>query len=405
MRKKSGAVALALMLLACAALPAGALAEAAFDGTVVSGGAVSVLAPFGGTVGTVYVKAGDEVKLGSEIAQVITTKVYAQTDGTVSGVFGQAGDSAEDVGARSGAVLYIEPAQKYTITADIQKAYNNSDNKYVNIGETVYIKSLYTARGNEATGVVTAVNGTTYTVETTAGELMMEETVVLFRSADYEATTRIGRGTVGRTADVAVTGTGSIIAMHVKAGDAVTRGQLLFETVTGTLDGLYATGNTITSDQSGIVAKVNVETGGVVSKGEAVATVYPREDMQVLVAIDEYDLPDIHEGDAVTIVFSYDETGEQAVTGTVALISHVSATTDTSDVAYNCYIDFPQNDQVRLGMTAVVTLGAGTAELSKTDAADAQATDAQAAGGAAAGAAGTRPANATSPDATENAAP
>ncbi len=28
--------------------------------------------------------------------------------------------------------------------------------------------------------------------------------------------------------------------MHVKAGDTVERGELLFETVTGTLDGLYA---------------------------------------------------------------------------------------------------------------------------------------------------------------------
>lgn len=397
MKKTSRMAALALTLLVCAALPLGALAEAALDGTVVSGGAVSVLAPFGGTVGTVYVKAGDEVKLGSELAQVVTTKVYAQVDGTVSGVFGQAGDSAEDVSVRSGAVLYIEPAQKYTVTADIQKAYNNSDNKYVNIGETVYLKSLSTSRGNEATGVVTAVNGTTYTVETTAGELMMEETVVLFRSADYEATTRIGRGTVGRTADVAVTGTGGIIAMHVKQGDAVTRGQLLFETVTGTLDGLYATGNTITSDQSGIVATVNVETGGVIGKGEAVATVYPREDMQVLVAIDEYDLPDIREGDAVTIVFSYDETGEQAVTGTVALISHVSASTDTSDVTYQCYIDFPQNDKVRLGMTAVVTLGAGTADVDETDDTNGAAIDAAGAD--------TQPKDAALPEAAQSVVP
>jgi HlyD family secretion protein len=372
--KTKRSVALLCALLLCAALPAAALAAVAYDGTVVSGGAVSVLAPFGGTVGTVYVQAGDEVNLGASLAKIVTTKVYAQTDGTVSGLFGQVGDSAEDVAARSGAVLYIAPANRYTVTADIQKAYNSSDNKYVNIGETVYVKSLYTARGNEAVGVVTAASGTAYTVETTQGELMMEETVVLFRTADYQTESRIGRGTVSRTAEVAVTGTGSIVYLHVKDGDAVTRGQLLFETVTGTLDGLYATGDIIMTDVAGIVAAVSVETGGTVSKGAAVATVYPRDTMQVLVAIDEYDLPDIREGDPVSIVFSYDEAGEQAVTGTVRLISHTSASTDTSDVTYNCYIDFPVNEKVRLGMTAVVTL-AIQAEESDDTAEDAAAAD------------------------------
>lgn len=371
MKKVTRFAALALALALCAALPAAALADAAYDGTVVSAGAVGVLAPYGGTVGTVYVSQGDEVALGDSLAQVITTKVYAQTDGTVNGLFGQAGDNAEDVAARSGAVLYIAPSHKYTITADIQKAYNNSDNKYVNIGETVYMKSLYTSRDNEAVGVITAVDGTTYTVETTQGELMMEETVVLFRSADYATTTRIGRGTVSRTAEVAVTGTGSIVYMHVTDGQAVTRGQLLFETVTGMLDGLYATGDTIAADVAGIVATVSVETGGTISKGDSVITVYPLVTMQVLVEIDEYDLPDLHEGDAVSVVFSYDETGEQAVTGTVALISHVSASTDTSDVTYNCYIDFPQNDKVRLGMTAVVTLP-GVEDDTAADEADAE---------------------------------
>ena len=56
MKKTSRMTALALTLLVCAALPLGALGEAALDGAVVSGEAVSVLAPFGGTVGTVYVK-------------------------------------------------------------------------------------------------------------------------------------------------------------------------------------------------------------------------------------------------------------------------------------------------------------------------------------------------------------
>ena len=44
--------------------------------------------------------------------------------------------------------------------------------------------------------------------------------------------------------------------MHVKAGDTVERGELLFETVTGTLDGLYAPDKQVVSDTAGVIATV-----------------------------------------------------------------------------------------------------------------------------------------------------
>lgn len=365
MKIKSMAAMLALVLALYALSPALALAETTtYDGTVVSGESVAVLAPFGGTLQTLSVRQGDVIAFGQQIATVATTKVYAPVDGTVSGLFGQAGDSAEDVAARMGAVLYIAPASKYQITADIQKAYNNSDNKYVNIGETVYLKSLSTSRDNTATGTITAVNGTSYTVETTDGELLMEETVVIYRSADYEATSRIGRGTVSRTPEVAVSGTGSIVYMHVTEGQSVTRGQLLYETVTGTLDGLYAAGNAIVSELDGIVASVSASVGASVNKGDTLLTVYPRDMMQVEMELDEYDLTEIAEGDAVSIALTYDDTGKQVFAGTVVMISRVSSAADGSDATYQAYVEFAADENVRLGMTAVVTpvgAAAGTA--------------------------------------------
>ena len=53
---------------------------------------------------------------------------------------------------------------------------------------------------------------------------LMEETVYLYRSPDYASTSRIGRGTVGRTPEIAVSGSGSTLRMHVKDGDKVSRG-------------------------------------------------------------------------------------------------------------------------------------------------------------------------------------
>jgi multidrug resistance efflux pump len=357
----------ALCLMLCVALTGAALAETTFDGTVVSSESVSVTAPFGGTVSSFRLREGDELSVGDVIAQVETTKVYAPADGVITGVFGVPGDAVDDVVSRLGAVLYIEPTHKYSISASIDHAYSASDNKYVNIGEVVYLVSYYSGNGNTAVGIITAVNDTSYTVETTSGELLMGETVSIYRDADYATTSRIGRGTVSRTAEVAVSSGGSILYMHVNAGDTVTRGQLLYETVTGTLDGLYATSNQIVSDVEGVVASVSVSSGSTINKGDTLLTVYPRDKMQVVIEIDEYDLANVHEGDSIGLEFNYDDTDSSACTGTVAMISHVSDSTDTSDVAYKAYIDFTPSDAIRLGMTVRVTTVSQEVETVQTD--------------------------------------
>lgn len=365
----------ALILALCVGLISPALAETTFDGTVVSNESVSVTAPFGGTVASFHLREGDEINTGDVIAQVATTKVYASTDGVVSGIFGQPGDAVDDVVSRVGAVLYIEPSNKYTITADIQKAYSSSDTKYVNIGETVYIKSYYSSNGNTAVGIITATDDTSYTVETTSGELLMEESVYIFRDSDYSSTSRIGKGTVSRTAEVAVSGSGSILYMHVADGDTVTRGQLLFETVTGTLDGLYATSNEIISDVDGIIASVSISAGSTITKGDTLLTVYPQDEMQVVIDIDEYDLVDIHEGDQVLMEFNYDDSDDSMCYGTVSMISHVSTSSSSSDVAYEAYIDFTPNNNIRLGMSVLVSTTEDEQEPDEELTADTQAED------------------------------
>ena len=179
--------------------------------------------------------------------------MYAPSDGVVTGLFAQAGDSVANVVSRYGAALYITPANKYTIDADTDKAYATSENMYVHLGEVVYLRSYNFQIYNTGLGIITAVEDDTYTVETTQGEFWMGETVSIYRSADYDSTSRIGRGEVSRTAEVAVGDGGSIVALYVQDGDTVTRGQLLYETVTGDLEGLAADGNLIKASVSGIV--------------------------------------------------------------------------------------------------------------------------------------------------------
>ncbi len=366
-----------LALLSCFA-PCVALADTSFDGSVVSGGAVSVRAPFGGVVSSVSAQAGDRVEVGDVVAEVETTKVYAPEAGTVAGLFVQTGDNAETVAARYGAALYIAPDRKYSISADIEKAYNDSANKYVNIGETVYI-SCTADSDHTAVGVIVAAEGTTYTVETTSGELMMEETVNIYRSSERDSASRIGRGTVSRTAEVSVNATGSVVALYVSDGDVVERGQLLFETVSGDLDGLYATGSAITSTISGVVASVNASAGAVLNKGDAVLSIYPDDSLEIEIDVEEYDLSSIAVGDEVRIRFNWDESGEHDAQGSVRSISYLSESAEAgadatvSDAVYNARVAFTPDDTTRLGMTVVVTVPeAGEEGMDATDATDAE---------------------------------
>lgn len=83
------------LLLALALLSGAALAEMVFDGVVTGGEAQYVLAPFGGVMDTVSVRAGDRVQPGQVLATIQTTRVYADVEGVISGVFGREGDATE----------------------------------------------------------------------------------------------------------------------------------------------------------------------------------------------------------------------------------------------------------------------------------------------------------------------
>jgi len=342
------------ILVVCILVPSLAFASVSFEGSVVSKNSTAVMASFGGVVSSVEVQAGDIVEAGDVLAEVITTKVYATTAGEITGVFGQTGDYVDNVVDRYGAVLYITPERKYTITADISRGYNEGANIYVHLGETVYLRSYALSIGNTGTGVITAVDGDEFTVETTQGEFWVGETISVYRDSEYTTSTRIGRGELSRVDEIAMSGSGSIIAMYVEDGDTVERGQLLYETVSGELDNLTADGNELKFTAAGIVESIEVSAGTSVEKGALVATVCSTDTMQVLVEINEYDLADVHVGDEVYLSFNFDDSGSSTIVGTVEMISDISFSSDSSDVSYYVYVDFVPTDDIRLGMTVLM---------------------------------------------------
>lgn len=338
------------LLLGLMMLFAAACAEERFDGQVIGGDTVSVTAPFGGTVKSSGLRVGTLVKVNDVIATLSTTRVLATEDGTIRGVFATPGDNAENT------VMYLAPVSKFTVSASIGKAYESAETTYVTIGEKVYLRCSKDG-SHRAEGVVTAVKGSSYTVHTTAGELYMEETVNIYRTANYAAKQCIGSGTVSRTEALPVSGTGSILKLHVQDGDEVERGQILFETVEGDLSGLVYTDGNVHATAAGVIAEVKVSAGQQVKQGDVLITVYEPTDYQISMNIPEDMLSTVRVGDACSIYFNWNEEQSKPFSGTVTEISYMSNEAgDGEETTYSAYVSFEADESVRLGMNVTVVL-------------------------------------------------
>ena len=329
--------------------------ELSYEGTVSAEDSVPVSAIYGGKVSVLTVRKGDLVQKGDLIAEIASTLNYAPLEGTVSGVYASEGDDAESIGERYGAVLYIEPLHKYSIAATTDKAYNSSKTHFTHLGETVYL-SCVSDGSHYGTGIVSALTENGYNVEVTGGEFYISEKVGIYRDPDFTKESCIGRGTLDRATPIAVKGNGSILKVHVKNGDFVERGQLLFETVEGVLDGLYSPQTGVTASDSGIVASVEASVGASVGKGDAVIKLYPLDQLQITFNLPEADLFSIAIGDPVNIEFYWDNEGKMATTGTITSISHIGETeSESSDkMFYKTCVNFKYVDGIRLGMNVSV---------------------------------------------------
>ncbi len=347
---------LILTLAICLALAGSALADSVnMNGTVVNAAPRTVVTALGGTVSQVAASAGDRVQAGDTIAVLETEKVYALQDGTVR-LFGEIGDSAEMVADRYGAVAYVEPACEYTISASTKTAYDLEENRIIHPGETVYIRCVNDGK-NTGTGLVTAVSGTSFSVEVTSGSFENGESVYLFRTADFQTQSRIGKGSVSRQDPVAYTADGIIVRYPIKDGTAVAKGAVLFETLAGSYanraDGL----NSIAAAASGIVAELSLSVGSDVASGDAVMTFYADDAMRIQATVTETDLQYFKVGDTVNVEFIYINGGDFSMTGAIEKISGVGAalSEDSDESSFTVWIIPETSEGLSYGMNAVIS--------------------------------------------------
>ena len=316
-------------------------------GTVVAGQTVAVLAPFGGAVENFTVRKGDIVSAGETLFVLTTTKVYAPCDGTVGAVRTQVGDETSFIQDRYGALFYIEPQNRFLIQTDTKFAFAADENKLIHVGETVFIGSR---NSNERVGAgfVTKVDDNGYTVEVTEGNLILGDSISIFRSRDFAAESKIGSGTTTLNPNVAITSDGCVFRLYAVQGKDVKRGELLLETAGGSIGFNPLPTNQVLAGSHAVVASVDVTSGANVSKNQVMATLYPVNTFQVAVNVMELDLANVRIGDPVRIELE-NIYNQEPMRGLVSSIAGLNVA-DATETEYMVYIDFSANDMIRLGM-------------------------------------------------------
>ena len=346
------------ILLVLMLLPVSALASEIYYGTVVCDAPVTVSAPFGGVLEDLSIRKGTLIHKGDIICSIETRKVFSPVDGTVSAVFGDSGDSVEEVQARRGGIVYIIPSGSYTAVASTKDATRYAES-YISIGQTVWLQKG-NRRAPSGSGIVTSIctegeKAGEYTVEIQDGYFSLDEKVNIHSEENMDKTTLLGQGTVEQTPSVIVNGEGSILRMHVKSGSVVSRGSLLFETVTGRLDEFRQVDNQIMARTDGIVASIEAGNGSSVDQNTPLITLYPLDHMRVCISVPETDLPLFPLGQVVNLAFSTQETR----TGTVEAIDYLADEGENASVGfakYKVYIAFEQKEDIRQGMFVTVDL-------------------------------------------------
>ena len=359
MKKKS----FSLLVALCLAFSASALAETPVGGLDYTGKVAvkqtrTLLAPFGGQLEDFALRAGDAVTAGQTLFTLSTTKVYAPVSGTVRGLQAQPGDEAQQVITRYGALCSLEPEGLYTLTASTSGAYDSESlhnrNRYVNPGDTVYLQSDEDDE-RTGTGVVTAVDGRSFTVEVLLSTLDPEDAVTVYNAPAMETANRLARNArLSQAAATAITAEGSVLRCLVSEGQKVKRGDALFETVTGTLANLSPVSNTVTAPADGVVQSVQAAAGATVQQNDVLATLYRQSDLWVTFDADESDLDAIAVGQQVTVTLDA-LPARDAVAGTVEAISAVNAATEGS-AKYTVSVSLADTANLREGMSATVRL-------------------------------------------------
>lgn len=342
------------VLLLALCLPFSAMAEEGktitANGVVESDRVTEITAPYSGVVLPFDWEAGDVVGAGEALFEMDTFKVYAPAAGTVAALFAESGDLAADVQQQYGMLAAIEKANDLTAQCSVTGAYNESENRIVHVGETVYVEQS-NDRDNEGEGRVIAVDGKNYVVELTQGDFEDGDLIKVYRDDKMSTKSCIGSGKIARAAAVAVNGAGRVLRCAVEEGQKVKKGDLLFEMASQDAEP-WLESAVITAENGGAL-EMAAMSGQQTYKGMVLARVHDLSRMNVVASVDEMDLDLIAVGDTLTVAF--DRYPDELFVGTVSEISRLGVPKQNATY-YDVTIALNAQSELLPGMNATVWL-------------------------------------------------
>ncbi len=322
-----------------------ALSADSFVGCVVPAYEFTLLSPQEGVVSRFPWQTGQRVEAGQQVAQFELARYYAPQDGVVDYVWGKPGDDADLITGRYGMVVVLAPQIRYTVRASIAKAYRTVPTRYLHVGDLVTVQSVNLTK-YVAEGRICSIESTEYLVEIIAGDLLVDDTVNLYNDPACKSADMIGQGTVQRAPANGTIGSGIIEKVHVKKGDAVKKGDLLFET------SLDYSPSPFLFPEAGYVLGVKTAQGERVSYQQALITCCPSSIADVLIQVPENCVaafaPDM-------TVYVQIENAAFFAEGKVIFVSYVS-TPDAEEITYAVRVRFSPSASVRMGMSAEILL-------------------------------------------------
>lgn len=344
---KTKLITFAALLLALTLSCALALAVTA-NATIVAPETTKITAPMNGILLPFDWTAGDRIAAGDTLFTYDTVPVYAQSSGKVAAVFAKEGDSAAGVMARYGALAVIEPENLRYIAASTAQAYDKEENRLLHVGQKLYLKH----NSEEGEGRITGINGTNYVVEILDGDFELGDTVRCFRKSDMKNEEETGRGTVSRYADTAVQAQGRVTAVHVKEGDTVADGDLLFEVVDASSKPFEPL--SLTAPANGAISALYTTGGMQVYRGQLLCEIANLDALELSVEVDEMDLDGLRVGD--TLTYTLDAYAGQLFTGTVKEIRPLGMKRQNASY-FDVRLSVSSERNILPGMNGTVTLG------------------------------------------------
>ncbi len=344
---KTKLITFAALLLALTLCCACALAVTA-NATVVAPETAKITAPMNGILLPFDWAAGDRIAAGDTLFAYDTIPVYAQSSGKVAAVFAEEGDSAGGVMARYGALAVIEPENKLYLAASTAQAYDKEENRFLHVGQTLYLKH----GSEEGMGRITSIDGANYIVEILEGDFELRDTVRCYRKSEMKNEEETGRGTVTRYADTAVQAQGRIAAVHVKEGDTVKDGDLLFEVVDAASKPFESL--SLAAPVSGALSQLCVTSGMQVYRGQLLCEIANLDALELSVEVDEVDLDGLRVGD--TLSYALDAYPGQNFTGTVKEIRPLGMQRQNASY-FDVRLSIHSERSILPGMNGTVTLG------------------------------------------------